>query len=155
MAGDATRGYSIRARPRRLTIGEHRRRYDIIGRMQWDKVEPILRATYAQLEDRYMTTGDAVIEAAGCSEDEARIAFDALRKSGYITVQAENAAGIPFMIEAAPLGLQACSGWPSDSNGAMAFVDALVRAAEARADDPATPEDERAVSSASRPPRAA
>ena len=111
--------------------------------MQWEKVEPILRAIYAQLDNQHMTSGEAVIAAIGCGEDEARTAFDTLRKSGYISVQAENAAGIPFIIEAAPLGLQYCSGWPSDANGAQAFVEALIAAADARAADPETPTDER------------
>jgi hypothetical protein len=110
--------------------------------MDWTKAEPILRRTYALMGSTGRTTGAAVMADLGIEEDEARAAFDALHRGGYIGVEQFNANGLPFFIVPAREGLQHCSGWPAPGSSST-FLAEFLGAIEARADDAATPEEER------------
>jgi len=78
----------------------------------------------------------------GLDEDEARRALDALVRGGYITVEQFTANGLPFFIEPTEKGLQYCSGWPTPG-GSSTFLAEFLSAIDARANDAATPEEER------------
>jgi hypothetical protein len=110
--------------------------------VQWAKAEPILRRTYALIEENGGTSGVAVLEDMGLEENDARLAFNALRQGGYIAIDGENAAGMPFMISPTEKGLQLCSGWPAPG-GASDFITSWLSAISVRAEASETPEDER------------
>lgn len=88
-----------------------------------------------------MAGGQAVCADLGISDDDAAPAFRALDDAGYISAYF-GASGFPMHIQATEKGLQHCSGWPS-GDSSSAFIDALLRAVSERADDPATPDEER------------
>ena len=94
------------------------------------------------MEENGGTSGSAVLEDMGLDENDARLAFDALKRSDYIAIDGENAAGMPFMILPTEKGLQLCSGWPSPG-GTSDFITAWLGAISVRAEAPDTPEDER------------
>jgi hypothetical protein len=110
--------------------------------MQWAEAEPILRRTYALMETSGMTSGETVIHDMGLSDDDGRRAFEALETTGYIEVDGWSAAGPPFIVKPTTLGLQYCSGWPAPG-GASTFVADFLSAINERANDSATPEEER------------
>ena len=109
--------------------------------MEWSTIEPILRTTYAQMDSNGLVGCDAVCGALGISEDDARRGFDELAKAGYISAQF-SAAGTPFIIKPTEKGLQYCSGWPT-LGSASTFMTEFLSAIDVRANDAATPEEER------------
>jgi hypothetical protein len=110
--------------------------------MQWEAAEPILRRTYALMEASGMTSGQTVMEDMRLSDDDGRRAFEALETADYIEVDGWSAAGPPFIVKPTALGLQYCSGWPTPAS-ASTFVDDFLSAINERANDSATPEEER------------
>jgi hypothetical protein len=88
------------------------------------------------------TSGQAVMADMGIDDNEAVGAFDALARGGYITVEQEGASGIPFLIAPSQKGLERCAGWPPAA-GASTFMAVFLEEVQARAEDQATPEDQR------------
>ncbi len=110
--------------------------------LQWPDIEPILRKTYELMEGSGRTSGQAVMSALALDDDEARSAFDALARGGFITVEQESARGIPFLIAPSQRGLERCAGWPS-AGGASTFMAAFLEAIDAHAKADSTPEPQR------------
>jgi hypothetical protein len=110
--------------------------------LQWTSIEPILRRTYELMESSGRTTGQAVMGDLGIDDNEARSAFDALTRSGYITVEQESASGIPFIVAPSRKGLERCAGWPPVA-GASTFMAVFLDVIQARADDEAVPTEDR------------
>jgi hypothetical protein len=88
------------------------------------------------------TDGKVVMDALALDEDDGRSAFYALASTGFISVESENAAGIPFVIVPSQRGLEHCAGWPS-VEGASTFMATFLEAIEAHAKDDSIPEPER------------
>jgi len=114
--------------------------------MLWAKVEPILRAAYALMdenEDTGATSSEPICRALDLPEDDNSVilAIRQLRDSGYLKADF-NGAGIAYYIEPTALGLEHCSGWPSPGSGPV-FVTEFIEAITARADDASTPDEER------------
>ncbi len=111
--------------------------------MQWEKVEPVLRATYAVLERNEKTTGEEVLQEMGrdLGDGDAARAFRELERAGFINASFKG-PGLPFLIRTTERGLQYCAGWPTPGSSST-FMDEFMRAIDERVQDTATPEEQR------------
>ena len=111
--------------------------------MQWSEIEPVLRATYALIDENGTTSGEAVCRALAVAEDDEQTdrAIRQLTDIGYIKAQFV-ASGAAAFIDPSEKGLVYCSGWPSPGSEAT-FIAAFLGAVDDRAADDATPEPER------------
>lgn len=114
--------------------------------MQWERAEPVLRATYGlidQNDETGTTANEAVCDALGLphNDDAVVLAIRQLNETGYLRAEF-NGAGVAYFIEPTATGLEYCSGWPSPRSG-PAFVTEFIDAIAKRADDTSTPDEER------------
>jgi hypothetical protein len=112
--------------------------------MQWQEVEPILRATYTTLEQSNLITGEEVNVAMGRDASDASTgrAFEHLDRTGYINATFGLGFALPYGIQATEKGLQYCAGWPVPGSSS-AFITEFLRAVDERASATETPTDER------------
>jgi hypothetical protein len=112
--------------------------------MQWEKVEPVLRATYAVLERNEKTTGEEVLQEMGrdLGDGDAARAFRELGRDGFINASFKGPGGLPFLIRTTERGLQHCAGWPTPGSSST-FMDEFLRAIDERVQDTATPKEQR------------
>lgn len=112
--------------------------------MEWSKVEPVLKETYALLEDADEVGQDAVCNALGRPRQDTETvrALEQLFKAELIGGFMVDQTPAPVIIRATTKGLQQTSGWPREGGGSEQ-VELLLRLLDERIASEDTPEEEK------------
>lgn len=83
--------------------------------MDWRKIRPVLTAVYTALETVDSVKVDDHLAAfqGSLTDHELTVAFNRLKKAGYIEAQDVWQQDLPYSINATEKGLRETSGWPN------------------------------------------
>jgi hypothetical protein len=112
--------------------------------VDWNQVEPVLRAVYRRLSDEREIEPEQVCADLGRTQDDEATtrALIELRQYGYIDGIVSGYLEPPRSMRPTEKGLQQCAGWPTPGSESV-FVAQFLTAIDARANDVSVPAEER------------
>jgi hypothetical protein len=112
--------------------------------VDWNKVDPVLRAVYGLLSGELEVEPEQVCAALGrdVGDEPTSTALRELRQYDYIEGIVSGYLEPPRNMRATEKGLQQCAGWPKPGSESV-FVAQFLTAIDARANDASVPAEER------------